>query len=72
MTTVIGNVDYIDGYLRYGHFELDLDNEDLEEFKKLINEEKIEYLKENGILIIDDYRINDYGEITDIEYYENK
>ena len=72
MTTVIGNVDYIDGYLRYGHFELDLDNEDLEEFKKLINEEKIEYLKENSILIIDDYRINDYGEITDIEYYENK
>lgn len=72
MTTVIGNVDYIDGYLRYGHFELDLDNEDLEDFKKLINEEKIEYLKENGILIIDDYRINDYGEITDIEYYENK
>ena len=72
MTTVIGNVDYIDGYLRYGHFELDLDNEDLEEFKKLINEEKIQYLKENGILIIDDYRINDYGEITDIEYYENK
>jgi len=72
MTTVIGNVDYIDGYLRYGHFELDLDNEDLEDFKKLINEEKIEYLKENGKLIIDDYRINDYGEIIDIEYYENK
>ena len=48
MVLVRGNVDYIKGHLRYGHFELDLDDEDLEEFEKLTTSEKIERLETDG------------------------
>lgn len=69
MITVIGYPDYIDGYIRHAHFELEItDEEQIEEFSNLSTKEKIETLTEYGKLVIDDYRINDYGEITEIEY----
>ena len=49
--------------------ELEISDEnEIEEFNNLLTPEKIERLIEDGKLIIDDYRINDYGEITEIEY----
>ena len=69
MITIIGYPDYVDGYIRSAHFELEIsDEKEIEEFNNLSTPEKIERLREDGKLIIDDYRINDYGEITEIEY----
>lgn len=69
MITIIGYPDYVDGYIRSAHFELEIsDEKEIEEFNNLSTPEKIERLKEDGKLVIDDYRINDYGEITEIEY----
>lgn len=69
MITIIGYPDYIDGYIRSAHFELEIsDEKEIEEFNNLSTPEKIEILREDGKLVIDDYRINDYGEITEIEY----
>lgn len=70
MVKVIAGIDYLAGYLKYGHFELNLNESKLEEFKNLSKEEQIDYIKEDGDLIIDDYELNDYGDITDIEIVE--
>ena len=31
-------------------------------------EDQREYIYDNGHIIVDDYDVNDYGEMTDIEY----
>lgn len=61
--TIIGNIDYIQGHIRYGHFELELTDKEYDEFQTLDEDAKIEWVRD-GELIIDDYRINDYGDIT--------
>ena len=65
---VTANLEYVAGYLTYGHFEAELSDEELEEFKKMSEEDQREYIYDNGHIIVDDYDVNDYGEMTDIEY----
>lgn len=61
MKTIIAQTEYICGHLRYGHFELDLSDEDYEKFKTLSKEEKDEWITGEGNLIIDDFELDDYG-----------
>ena len=67
---IIADVDYVCGYLRYGHWELELNDEDYNEYKNLSEEDKISWI-EDGNFIIDDYRIDDIGEITEITEYND-
>lgn len=61
---VYAPVDYVTGYLRYGHFEAEIEIPD----DKLDDEEWIaEKVRRSGDLLIDDYRIDDYGEIESLE-----
>ena len=61
---VYAPVDYVTGYLRYGHFEAEIEIPD----DKLDDEEWIaETVRRSGELLIDDYRIDDYGEIESLE-----
>lgn len=60
---VTGTVDYISGHLRYGHYEAEMDEET---FLKLKKEDVIKYLEERGELVVDDFSIEDHGEITEI------
>lgn len=62
---IIADVDYVIGHLRYGHYELKLNDEDYKEYKNLSEEDKISWI-EDGNFIIDDYRIDDIGTITEI------
>lgn len=62
---IIADVDYVTGHLRSGHWELELDDEDYNEYKNLSEEDKISWI-EDGDFIIDDYRIYDIGTITEI------
>lgn len=64
---VVGYLDYIQGYLRYGHYELELNIEEAEMFNNLSEKEQKEYLRDNGMLIVDDYSIDDIGDIYEIE-----
>lgn len=64
-------LDYIIGHLRYGHLEGTLDLTE-EEFKKL-EEDPPKFIDDNDILddlelIIDDYRIDDRGGFTEVNY----
>lgn len=65
---VTANLEYVAGHLRYGHFEAELSDEELEEFEKMNEEDKRKYIYDNGHIVIDDYDVNDYGEMTNIEY----
>ena len=67
MRIIIANVDYISGRLRSGHFELNLSNEKYEEFQNMSKEEQLNYIEDNGDLLIDDFSINDYGDLEIIE-----
>jgi hypothetical protein len=62
---IIADVDYVTGHLRCGHWELELNDEDYNEYRNLSEEDKISWI-EDGDFIIDDYRIYDIGTITEI------
>ena len=67
MKTIIGNYDYITGYLRYGHVEAQISDEEYEQFKELSEAEKKKWLRENGEIVVDDFSVDDHGEICDIK-----
>ena len=57
------------GHLKYGHYEglINLNDEEFKEFEK----NPINFLSKNNFdlnFVIDDYRIEDMGEICDVEY----
>lgn len=57
---VYAPVDYVIGHLRYGHFEAEIEIPD----DKLNDEEWIlEAVRDQGELIIDDFRVDGYGDI---------
>ena len=59
-----GDIDYISGHLRYGHFEAEITKA---QFDLMTKEQLKEFLEDNGELIVDDYEIDDCGEITEIK-----
>lgn len=67
MKTVKGYLDYVGGHLRYGHFEAKLADDEYEAFCKMSKDDQIDYLFEAGELIIDDFEVNEYGDMTEIE-----
>jgi ribosome biogenesis protein Tsr3 len=67
---IIANVDYVVGHLRYGHYELELNDEEYKEYKSLSEEDKISWI-EDGKFIIDDYEVDDIGTITEIREYND-
>ena len=68
MHTICGDLNYVYGYLRYGHLELELNDEDFEKFKSLSLKEQKEWLWNEGAVKVDDYRVEDCGSITEINY----
>ena len=68
MNKIIAEIDYINGHLRYAHYELNLTDEELEKFKNSSEEEQQQWIADEGDLIVDDYYLNDIGEITKIIY----
>lgn len=66
MKTVTAEVEYVQGYLRYGHYEAELTDEDFEKFKNMSCNEQKKYIRKAGHFVIDDYCIDDIGPITDV------
>jgi len=68
---IICNCEYVQGFLRNGHIELILNDEEYKEFKSLSLEEQFEWIRE-GNLIIDSYRVEDYelGDTFTVKDYE--
>ena len=68
MYTIYGDLDYVQGFLRCGHLEMKLNDEDFEKFKSLSLKEQKEWLCDEGQVEVDNYSIEDYGSITGINY----
>lgn len=66
MKIIIGNVAYVKVGKVWGYHELCLSDEDYAEFKLMSEERQKEWLESEGTLIVDDYIIDDFGEITSI------
>ena len=63
---IIADVDYVTGHLRDGHWKLELNDEEYNEYKNLSEKDKISWIEEDGDFIVDDYRIYDIGTIIEI------
>ena len=70
MALITAEVDYVNGYLRYGHWELSLEGKELEEFLNSSKEDQESCLTENGSFVLDDYRVSDYGDLQEIKIEE--
>ena len=68
MHTIFGDLDYVQGYLRMGHLEMELNDEDFEKFKSLALKEQKEWLWDEGDVKVDDFRVEYCGSITEINY----
>jgi len=68
---IICNCEYVQGFLRNGHIELILNDEEYKEFKSLSLEEQFEWIRDEN-LIIDSYRVEDYelGDTFTVKDYE--
>lgn len=69
MKKIVLNCDCVQGHLRYGHFELELNDNDYKEFEALSKEEQLEQIESDGSLIIDSYRVDDYETEKDFKVY---
>ena len=68
MHTIYGDLDYVQGYLRMGYLEMELNDEDFEKFKSLSLKEQKEWLWDEGSVKVDDFSVDDIGSITEINY----
>ena len=68
MHTIFGDLEYVQGYLRMGHLEMELNDEDFEKFKSLSLKEQKEWLWDGGDVKVDDFRVEYCGSITEINY----
>lgn len=68
MHTIYGDLDYVQGYLRMGHLEMELNDKDFEKFKSLSLKEQKEWLRDEGSVKVDDFSVDDIGSITEINY----
>ncbi len=60
------DIGYMVGHLRYGHIECDISDDFREEFLNMNKKEQQEYIIEEGEFIVDDYELDDYGDIGDV------
>ena len=67
---ITANCYWITGHTRFGHWELNLTDAEYEDFNNLSEDEQLQYLKDEGSLIIDDYYIDDYEEPTNIQIHD--
>ena len=64
---VTADLDYVAGYLRYGHLEGIVEAESEEVLKEMMKKKNF---TRHLDIIVDDYSVNDYGDIGEYEYEE--
>lgn len=68
-------VEYVMGYIRYGHYEgeIELSDEEFEKFKENPDEAFYDlYLTDSLDLLVDDYTVEGIGDIIEINWNEAK
>lgn len=67
---VTAGLDHVSGYLRGGYLSLKLSEEELKGFNAMCKQDQEEYLSEAGELVVDDWEVNDYGDIFTMAVHE--
>lgn len=67
---VTAGLDRVSGYLRGGYLSLKLSEEELKGFNAMCKEEQETYLSEAGELVVDDWEVEDYGDIYTMNVFE--
>ena len=57
MLKITQDLEYVQGYLRTGHLELEIEQE---KWDKMTQEERREYFNDCASVIVDDYKVEDY------------
>lgn len=69
--TVTLGLDYLMGHLRYGHFKAVLTEKQFKEFEGIADpEEKEEFIRDYGEIVVDDYEVSDWESNGDIDVLE--
>ena len=58
MLRITQDLNYVQGYLRYGHKELEIEQE---KWDWMSEEERREYFNDCASVVVDDYEVEDYG-----------
>lgn len=66
---ITADCDWINGHLRFGHYELELTDSEFEEFSKMNEDEQEKYVYKNGSLIVDDYEVDEYEYPSNIQVH---
>lgn len=48
----------LDGFLRYGHYEVELSDEEYENYSNMSESDKKRFIRNKGELFVDDYVLN--------------
>jgi hypothetical protein len=56
----------LSGYLKWGHIVAYIEDDEVSDFESLSEDEQKEWLMDRGNVMVDDYEIEDFGEIDDI------
>lgn len=68
---IISNSLWVDGTIRSGYVLLELNDEEYADFKKLTEAEQIHQLDYEGEVKIEDFRVNDSGDVESFEILED-
>lgn len=60
----------VSGYLRKGHYELNLNDERWEKFNSLDKEDQIRYIRNWGNMVIDDWFLGECWPNNDFDVYD--
>lgn len=66
---ITADCDWINGHLRFGHYELELTDSEFKEFSKMNEDEQEKYVYKNGSLIVDDYEVDEYEYPSNIKIH---
>lgn len=64
---VTADLDYVQGHLRYGHKELEVDKA---EWEAMSEQDQIDYFHDESETIVDDYEIEDAGGLGELKVQE--
>lgn len=64
LLTITAPIDYISGHLRYGHKELRVAEST---WNAMSEDEQKDYFSDEAKVIIDDFEIDDYGDVGEME-----
>ena len=64
LLTITASIDYISGHLRYGHKELEIAESIWNAMSK---DEQKDYFSDKAKVVVDDYEIDDYGDVGEME-----